>query len=345
MPRFIGGISGVSTSTDNDDGGSGVFGVEQSTYFKRDGNWPAGDFASGGTRNVPGDGYAYHTFQVSDNSQPTGVFNMPDAVGASTIEILLVGGGGGGGSYPSGNSGGAGGAGGVVHYPAFSLTKDTNYTISVGEGGNGMPGNGAGNIGNDTTFTSPAPSVATAKGGGQGGSYTASGNAGGSGGGGGGAGPNSAGAANQPSQSHPLGGTYTNYGNASGSHAGPNTGISAGGGGAGAVGENSQSGGGEGGDGQPFPSFPYAKCGISPLDPPYNPSPTGDHYGGGGGGCAYSPNVTALGGMGGGGGTDGVDAPTASSADAIDGLGGGGASGQGGGGHGGDGIVLIRYQV
>ena len=69
----------------------------------------AGDFASGGTRNTPGDGYAYHTFQVSDNSQPTGVFNMPDAVGASTIEILLVGGGGGGGNYPSGNSGGAGG--------------------------------------------------------------------------------------------------------------------------------------------------------------------------------------------------------------------------------------------
>ena len=33
---------------------------------------------------------------------------MPDAVGASTVEILLVGGGGGGGNYPSGNSGGAG---------------------------------------------------------------------------------------------------------------------------------------------------------------------------------------------------------------------------------------------
>ena len=89
-----------------DDGGSGVFGIEQSTYFKREGNWLTGDFASGGTRNTPGDGYAYHTFQVSDNSQPTGVFNMPDAVGASTIEILLVGGGGGGGNYPSGNSGG-----------------------------------------------------------------------------------------------------------------------------------------------------------------------------------------------------------------------------------------------
>ena len=110
MPRFIGGISGVSTSTNVDDGGSGVFGVEQSTYFKREGNWPAGDFASGGTRNAPGDGYAYHTFQVSDNSQPTGVFNMPAKVGASTIEILLVGGGGGGGNYPSGNSGGAGGS-------------------------------------------------------------------------------------------------------------------------------------------------------------------------------------------------------------------------------------------
>ena len=345
MPRFIGGISGVSTSTNSDDGGSGVFGVEQSTYFKRDGNWPAGEFASGGTRNVPGDGYAYHTFQVSDNSQPTGVFNMPDAVGASTIEILLVGGGGGGGNYPSGNSGGAGGAGGVVYYPAFSLTKDTNYTISVGSGGAGASSNAAGTLGGDTTFTSPAPSVATAKGGGEGAAYTSGGNAGGSAGGGGGAGPNAAGTANQPSQTHPLGGTYTNYGNNSGSHAGPNTGISAGGGGAGGVGENSQSGGGEGGDGQPFPSFPYTKCGIAPLDPPQNPSPTGDHYGGGGGGCAYSPNVSNYGGLGGGGGSNNADAPSAASGNGVDGLGGGGASGQGGAGDGGDGIVLIRYQL
>lgn len=342
MPRFIGGISGVSTSTNVDDGGSGVFGVEQSTYFKREGNWPVGTFASGGTRYYPGDGYAYHTFQVSDNSQPTGTFNMPSAIGTSTIEILLVGGGGGGGNYPSGNSGGAGGAGGVVYYPAFSLTKDTNYTISVGEGGAGASTNAGGTLGGDTTFTSPDPTVATAKGGGAGGAYTANGGAGGSGGGGGGAGA-SGGPATQPTQTHPLGGTYTNYGNAGGDHPGPNTGISAGGGGAGGAGSGPSPG--AGGDGQPFPSFPYTKCGIAPLDPPQNPSPTGDHYGGGGGGCAYSPNVSNYGGLGGGGGSNNADAPSAASGNGVDGLGGGGAGGQGGAGDGGDGIVLIRYQL
>ena len=71
MSRFIGGISGFSTSTNVDDGGSGVFGVEQSTYFKRESNWACRRICSGGTRNTPGDGYAYHTFQVTDNGQPT----------------------------------------------------------------------------------------------------------------------------------------------------------------------------------------------------------------------------------------------------------------------------------
>ena len=125
MSRFIGGISGFSTSTTSGEGGSGVFGIEQSTYFKRsqESNWPIGNFATGGTRATPGNGYAYHTFLVSDNSQPTGVFLMPSAVTASTVDILLVGGGGGGGSYPGGNSGGAGGAGGVVYWPWVCYNK------------------------------------------------------------------------------------------------------------------------------------------------------------------------------------------------------------------------------
>ena len=81
------------------------------------------------------------------------------------------------------------------------------------------------------------------------------------------------------------------------------------------------------------------------VDPPQNPSPTGNHYGGGGGGCAYSPNVSNYGGLGGGGGSNNADAPSASSGSGVDGLGGGGAGGQGGGGDGGNGIVLIRYQL
>ena len=70
MTRYIGGVSGVSTSTTSNDGGSGVFAQQEATYFKRTGSWPVGDFATGGTVNLAANnGYAYNTFKITDNSK------------------------------------------------------------------------------------------------------------------------------------------------------------------------------------------------------------------------------------------------------------------------------------
>ena len=352
MSRFIGGISGFSTSTNSGEGGSGIFGVEQSTYFKRsqEGNWPVGNFATGGTRAIPGNGYAYHTFQVSDNSQPTGVFLMPTAVTASTVDILLVGGGGSGGNYPGGNSGGAGGGGGIVYWPGFAITKASNYTVAIGAGGAATSADARGTTGGTSTFTSAPGPFGTARGGGGGGDYAdpdGTGLPGGSGGGGGG-GPGSLGGGSgvTPTDAQPIGGTFTRYGNAGGTGPSPNSGASAGGGGAGAAGGTStgtNNNDNAGGDGQPFPGFEYPLVSLPGVDRPFNPSPTSNHYGGGGGGCRYSPNTSAEGGLGGGGGNP-AQAPSHGDGDGVDGLGGGGAGGQGGGGDGGNGVCIIRYQ-
>ena len=346
MTRYIGGVSGVSTSTTSNDGGSGVFAQQEATYFKRTGSWPVGDFATGGTVNsAANNGYAYNTFKITDNSQPTGIFVMPTAVLASTVEILLIGGGGSGGNYPSGNSGGAGGAGGIVYWTNLVVTKGINYTISIGAGAVTAT-NGA--TGTDSTITSAAGPVGTAKGGGGGGNYVAAGAAGGSGGGGGG-GPGSlaGGAGNQPGQAQPIGGSYTQYGSVGGTGPSPNSGASAGGGGAGGAGGTStgtNNTDNAGGVGQPFPGFEYSIVGLPGVDRSFNPSPTSDHYGGGGGGCKYGPNNASLGGIGGGGGNPG-ESPSHGDGDGVDGLGGGGAGGQGGGGDGGDGICIIRYTI
>ena len=354
MSRFIGGVSGVSTSTTKDSGGSGIFGVEQSTYFKREDKWPIylPTLASGGTLATPGNGYAYHTFQVSDNSQPTGIFLMPSEVTATTVDILLVGGGGGGGNYPGGNSGGAGGAGGIVYWPGFTITKGSNYTVSIGSEGAGATSDARGTSGGTSTITSAPGPFGTARGGGGGGRYVdpnGSGLPGGSGGGGGG-GPGSlaGGAGITPSDAQPIGGTFTRYGNPGGNGPSPNSGASGGGGGAGGAGGTSTGSSNTdnaGGAGQPFSGFEYPLVSLPGVNPPWNPSPTLNHYGGGGGGCQYSPNVSSPGGVGGGGG-DPTQAPSHPNGDGIDGLGGGGAGGQAaGGGDGGNGVCIIRYYI
>src|SRR5210317_371307 len=80
------------------------------------------------------------------------------------VDVLLVAGGGGGAS----DRGGGGGAGGVFYATAQSLTRNTNYTVTVGAGGNGGAGGGAnnGSVGYDSDFAS----FTSAKGGGYGGS-------------------------------------------------------------------------------------------------------------------------------------------------------------------------------
>lgn len=304
--------------------------------------------ATGGAVFTPDNGFAYNVFKVSDNSQPTGIFLMPALTTATTIQILLVAGGGSGGNYPSGNSGGAGGAGGIVYWPAFSVTKDTNYTIVIGSGGAGTTANDAGEQGDDSTITFAPGPVGTAKGGGKGNAYQAGGSAGGSGAGGSGAGPNSGGAGNQPAQAQPIGGSYTQYGNAGGAGPPTNSGASSGGGGAGGAGGAStgaDNNDNKGGDGQPFTGFEYPLVGLPGVNPTYNPSPTSNHYGGGGAGSRYSPRRSAEGGLGGGGGSNGQEEPSHPSANGMDGLGSGGAGGDAGSGDGGNGICIIRYAI
>jgi len=304
--------------------------------------------ATGGSVFIPDNGFAYNVFKVSDNSQPTGIFLMPALTTASTIQILLVAGGGSGGNYPGGNSGGAGGAGGVVYWSSFSVTKGTNYTIVIGSGGSGTTANSGGQQGEDSTITFAPGPVGTAKGGGRGNAYTNGGIGGGSGAGGAGAGPNNGGAASQPGQAQPIGGTYNQYGNPGGAGPPSNSGASSGGGGAGAAGGAStgaNNNDNKGGDGQPFTGFEYPLVGLPGVNPTYNPSPTSNHYGGGGAGSRYSPLKSAQGGLGGGGGSNGQETPSHPSGNGMDGLGSGGAGGDAGSGDGGNGICIIRYAV
>jgi hypothetical protein len=68
----------------------------------------------------------------------SGTFTNP---GVSNVEVLLVGGGGGGGFGGSNLSGefggGGGGAGGVQYSAALSISPNTNYAVTVGNGGGG----------------------------------------------------------------------------------------------------------------------------------------------------------------------------------------------------------------
>ena len=73
------------------------------------------------------------------------VISVYDIVGSYTwrtppyvksVEYLIVGGGGGGGgAYDTGSAGGGGA--GVVLGGSFDVMPKTNYTITVGDGGNG----------------------------------------------------------------------------------------------------------------------------------------------------------------------------------------------------------------
>lgn len=62
-----------------------------------------------------------------------GTFTSGDSDG--NVEILVVGGGGGGGgAYGLGGGGGA-----VCYNPYYFITKNTSYTVTIGNGGNGYP--------------------------------------------------------------------------------------------------------------------------------------------------------------------------------------------------------------
>lgn len=254
------------------------------------------------------------------------------------VQSLVVAGGGGGGNgnYPSGG----GGAGGLLTGYTTTLSTNTNYTITVGAGGN--VSNGSNSVFNNLTSI----------GGGRGGNgRSGSGVSGGSGGGGG--------------SNYPLDGNLINYLTPAGSGTvgqGNNGGVgksvygdtrlggiptgAGGGGGAGTV-------GGVGGTGTTSPTLFAGSGGTGLYFSEYvsiGGSPIGWFAGGGGGSTSYSStanNAIGIGGNGGGGNGSatqfnysGLQATSGS----INTGGGGGGGGYGGSpaASGGSGIVILR---
>ena len=83
--------------------------------------------ATGGTIATVGN-YTVHTFETS------GSFTVNSVSDNATAEVLVVAGGGGGAHWYAGGGGG----GGVVYAASVPIQEGT-YSITVGNGGNGMP--------------------------------------------------------------------------------------------------------------------------------------------------------------------------------------------------------------
>jgi len=280
--------------------------------------------ASGGDRTytitVDGARYRVHEFTTVGES----TFSVSDAGGDGEVEYLVVAGGGSGsGGTCSRRSGGGGGAGGFL--TGETTVADSEYSIVVGDGGEGVQHN-LGNSGEDSSALG-----VTAVGGGAGGGFWDAqiATVGGSGGGGG--------LSYEPEPRVGAMGTPgqgNKGGNASGAGAGRGAG---GGGGAGGEGSNGTSNtGGAGGAGT-----------VSSI--------TGSAvtYAGGGGGAGTTAGVGGAGGGGAGGAN-----PAGAAKPGVDGApntgGGGGGSGSKDcsnpapwptSGDGGSGIVVIRYAL
>ena len=265
---------------------------------------------TGGTITTSG-GYTTHTFTGSGTFTPNG---------AGNVEVLVVGGGGGGGVSDSTNrNAGGGGGGGVIYNSSLAVTAGS-YPVTVGPGGDGTIGSGAGGddpnqrIGGNSIF-----STITASGGGGGGSGGAG--SGGGGGSGGGAGRN---------HTADSGTGISGQGNNGGVGAAGTT-VTSGGGGGGGAGSVGSAGttsvGGAGGSG-------YAS----------SISGSSFAYGGGGGGGRSSGSGGA-GSTSGGAGAGSDAAGTAGTANTGGGGGGSAASSSVTryGGNGGSGVVIIRY--
>jgi len=258
-----------------------------------------------------------------------------------SINYLVVAGGGGGGIGYGGSGGNGGGAGGVLA-GAVSLTVGTDYTITVGAGGNGARG---------SAFTPPDPPVN-----GQPGvqsSITAPGfTTIASTGGGGGAGQG--GGTNQPGGSG-AGGPVNSatFGTATGSPGAYGVAGTQGypGGRGDAAGFTSGGGGGAGGSGQAA-AAPGSSAGAGGPGVvwPFN----GTFYGGGGGGGGTNfgtPPITRPGAPGGAGGGGAGPTLSAGTPGCINTGGGGGGGGwptaQAGtgvalpGGNGGPGVIIL----
>ena len=65
----------------------------------------------------------------------SGTFKITKPTNTIQIDAFLVGGGGGGGAYSNGSGGGGGG--GFITQSVITLNSGINYTINIGNGGNG----------------------------------------------------------------------------------------------------------------------------------------------------------------------------------------------------------------
>jgi type II secretory pathway pseudopilin PulG len=236
------------------------------------------------TYNDSSGGYRVHKFTSSSTSN----FNCPTA---RNISVLVVAGGGGATGDNAYDPGGGGGGGGVVVVNSYAVTANTDYQITVGNGGSS-----SGTPASDSSFAS-----FVAKGGGFG-SSRYNGIYDGRNGGSGGGQPMNNGAAGTPNQPSYSG--ATSYGNSGGTYSGG----CGGGGGAGAAGGNGSG----------------VTAGNGGIGISNSFSGTATYYGGGGGGTSSDGNPSGTGGLG-GGGTYGSGASGASN------TGGGAAAGGNGG--------------
>ena len=266
---------------------------------------------------------------VYPNANATGINLVISGLTAApplSVSYLVVAGGGGGGNGSGGAGGGAGGYKTNYGGTALTLATGTNYAVTVGAGGIGIPQGSSTSVhgydGNDSIFHS-----ITSDGGGGGGSEGSSvrnGNSGGSGGGACYTGSGGSGTSGQGSNGG-NGGTPSNY-------------SGGGGGGSSAAGSNA-SGSGTAGNGGAGTSNSITGSAVT--------------YAGGGGGGSQSGGGHGTPGTGGaGGGGNGTayqsTAGTAGAANTGGGGGGGahsytGSSAVGASFAGGSGVVILRY--
>lgn len=254
--------------------------------------------------------YYYHVFGS------TGVFAPTTSIIADTL--VIAGGAGGGNATVSTGGAGGGGAGGVQLFSAQSLTA-TNYTVTVGAGGNSQSNGG------NSQFGALTASV----GGGAGGNSNGNGASGGSGGGGG-----------WISTGQGTGGAGTSGQGYAGGNGGSSGYGGGGGGGAAGVGIGGSVSSGFGG-----PATNANAIWVNAVGFGVN----GYYAGGGGAGSSSGTTATGRGGGGGAGGGGVVMYSSGDNAIANTGSGGGGAGDcypnntPGSGGKGGSGIVIVRY--
>jgi len=311
---------------------------------------------SGDPTDVSGATTNTFTLRATANSKTADrSFNI--IVNPTPIDVyyLLIAGGGSGGNGYGGAGGGAGGL--LTNYgsTALSITKGTNYNVTIGTGGSTRPwGDNQGYDGSNSTFGGTNISTLTSiggGGGGAGGNITASqGREGGSGGGGGwhrayraGYGTYSGSAGGGIYDSSPRQGYDGRFASTSNGSDGGGSG-----GGAGGVGFYTN---GDSGNEQTQTACPQGGTGLQ-----INIDGNNYYWSGGGGGGSNYLCAGGHGGLGGGGfgiGTQGNGSylgsainGSAGGNDAGNNTGGGGGAGgngSGGSGVGGSGIFILRY--